>query len=77
MKLLDYSEAAEYLRCSPATLRKKVMVRAVPFVKPFGKNGRVFFIAEDLEKLVLTSGNRQDMLEGKTSRDHVLAETEG
>ncbi len=65
MKLLNYEEAADFLHCSPNTLRKKVMLNVVPFVKPFGKNGRVFFLPEDLEHFVLESGNRQQLLRGK------------
>ncbi len=53
MKLLDYKEAAEVLRCSPLTLRKKVMLRKIPHLKPFGKNSRTFFLQEDLEKFIL------------------------
>jgi len=54
MKLLDYNEAAEVLRCSPLTLRKKVMLKEIPHIKPFGHNGRTFFLAEDLEKFILS-----------------------
>ena len=46
--LLTYDEAAKVLRISPATLRKKVMERSVPFIKLFGRKGRVLFSPEDL-----------------------------
>lgn len=52
MKLLDYQEAAKMLRCEPGSLRKKVMLGLVPCIKLFGKKGRTFFLAEDLEKFI-------------------------
>jgi hypothetical protein len=55
MELLDYKEAAEILRCSPLTLRKRVMLHQVPHLKPFGPKGRVFFLRSDLEDFLLNS----------------------
>ena len=52
MELLDYKETAALLRCSPGTLRKYVMNRVVPHVKPFGPNGRVFFLKDEIEKFI-------------------------
>ena len=58
MKLLNYREAAEQLRVSPYTLRRYVMERKIPHLKPFGPHGRVFFLPEDLEKFV-AAGRRE------------------
>ncbi len=52
MDLLDYKEAAQILRIAPATLRKKVMFGVVPVVKLYGKNGKVLFLRQDLEKFI-------------------------
>ncbi len=62
LKLLNYSEAAEVLRCSPLTLRKYVMDRRVPFVKPFGPNGRVFFLVDELENFILRGRQSEETL---------------
>ena len=48
LELLDYTEASELLRIKPSTLRKKVMERVVPCVKPFGRKGRTLFVKSDL-----------------------------
>ena len=61
MDLLNYKEAALLLRCAESTLRKKVMHGSVPYVKPLGRRGRVFFIRDDLERLIRQSGNRQEI----------------
>jgi len=53
MDLLNYLEAAELLRVSPYTLRRYVMEKRIPHIKPFGPHGRVFFLREDLEKFVM------------------------
>ena len=45
---LRYEEAAQLLRCSVQTLRKKVAHREVPFIKPFGRKGAVLFSERDL-----------------------------
>ncbi len=50
--LLTYTEAAQILRLSPATLRKKVMERSVPFIKLFGRKGRVLFERAALERFI-------------------------
>lgn len=55
MKLLNYFEAAEFLRVSPLTLRKKVSQGTIPHLKPFGPHSRVFFDAEELEQLLESS----------------------
>lgn len=47
-----YPDAARYLGISPATLRRKVMERAVPFYRPFGLKGRVLFDPDDLVAFV-------------------------
>ena len=62
---LSYSEAADYLNCSPQHLRKMVMRDRVPHVKFFGARGRVWFIEEDLRTFVMSSGNRQELLQNK------------
>ena len=50
--LWDYREAAEYLHVAPSTLRRKVMERSIPVLKPFGRKGRVLFSQADLRELV-------------------------
>lgn len=55
MELLDYNEAAKILKIAPTTLRKKTMRREVPFLKPFGPNGRVLFEREALEEFLRAS----------------------
>jgi excisionase family DNA binding protein len=52
MQFLNYQEAADLLRISLGTLRKKVMLREVPFYKPFGPHSRVLFLREDLESWI-------------------------
>ena len=52
MVLLSYEEASEVLRCAPGTLRKRVMRGEVPHIKFGGRNGRVFFRRQDLERFV-------------------------
>lgn len=47
-----YVEAAALLRISPTTLRKKVMLRQVAFLKPFGRHGRVLFSEADLRAML-------------------------
>jgi hypothetical protein len=54
-EMLNYDEAAAFLRCSPSHLRKLVMLRQVPHLKPFGPNGRVFFLKADLEEFLQVS----------------------
>ena len=51
--LWRYPQAAAYLGISPGTLRRKVMLSEVPFLRPFGKGGRVLFSPADLEKFVM------------------------
>ena len=53
--LLTYEEAARLLRRAPATLRKDVMLRRVPYVKLFGAKGAVRFEREALERLIEAS----------------------
>lgn len=60
MKLLTYEEAAELLRISPVTLRKKVMRGEIAHYKPFGPRSRVFFTEDDLENLLLASRHGGD-----------------
>ena len=48
MTLLTYPEAAEVLRISPLTLRKKVSQGMVP-------HGRVLFLRSDLERMIQSS----------------------
>ena len=55
MELLNYSEAAGVLKIAVLTLRKKVMRREVPFLKPFGPKGRVLFEREALEAFLAAS----------------------
>ena len=55
MKLLSYGEAAAILRCSPVSLRRRVMLGQLPHLKPYGPRGRVFFLQEDLEAFLLAS----------------------
>jgi hypothetical protein len=50
-----YPEAASFLGVSPATLRRKVMLRKVPFMRPFGFKGRILFDPEDLVAFVKAS----------------------
>jgi excisionase family DNA binding protein len=45
---LRYREAAALLGISELTLRRKVMLRQVPVLKPFGPRGRVLFAETDL-----------------------------
>jgi hypothetical protein len=48
-----YPAAAAFLNISPSTLRRKVMLKEVPHVKPFGgKHSRVLFDPEDLRALI-------------------------
>lgn len=54
-ELWRYPQAAAFLGIAPATLRRKVMERAVPFYRPFGNKGRVLFDPEDLRAFVLRS----------------------
>ncbi len=50
--LLTYPEAALLLRISPLTLRKKVMRREVPVLKPFGRKGKCLFSEQDLRAML-------------------------
>jgi len=52
VKLLRYNEAAQMLRVSPLTLRKKVSEGTIPHLKPFGPHSRVYFDAEELERFL-------------------------
>lgn len=49
---LTYVEAAALLHISPLTLRKKVMKREVPVLKPFGKRGKCLFSEADLRAML-------------------------
>ncbi len=53
MKLLTYPEAAQMLGIAPVTLRKLVMGKRIPYLKPFGKHSKVFFLPEDIEQFLL------------------------
>jgi hypothetical protein len=48
--LLDYRQAAAYLRRSVNGLRKDVMLGRVPHIKPYGERGRVFFSRRQLDR---------------------------
>lgn len=50
--LWRYPDAARFLGIAPATLRRKVMDREVPFYRPFGLKGRVLFDPDDLAAMV-------------------------
>ncbi len=50
--LLTYPEAALFLRISPLTLRKKVMAKKVPHLKPYGARGKVLFRESDLRSFL-------------------------
>lgn len=50
--LLDYAEAAEYLRTSYATLKKRVVTGQITHVRI---GGRVFFKVEDLNAFIEAS----------------------
>lgn len=54
-ELLTYGEVSKLLKRSPATLRKDVMLRRIPFVKLFGPRGAVRFEREALERLIEAS----------------------
>jgi hypothetical protein len=53
--MLRYPAAAEFLGISPATLRRKVMLHQVPFMRPFGFKGRVLFDPLRLEEFAKQS----------------------
>jgi hypothetical protein len=53
--LWRYPEAARFLGISPASLRRKVMLKEVPHYKPFGPHSRVFFSPDDLAEFVRAS----------------------
>jgi excisionase family DNA binding protein len=52
---LRYEEAARLLRCSPQTLRKRVSQRQIPYIKAFGRKGRVLFSENDLRAFLEAS----------------------
>jgi excisionase family DNA binding protein len=53
---LRYTEAATLLGISESGLRRKVMLREVPYYKPFGgKRGRVLFDPVELAAFVRAS----------------------
>jgi excisionase family DNA binding protein len=54
-ELWQYAEAAQYLNITAGTLRRKVMLRQVPFYRPFGKHGRILFDPDDLREFVKAS----------------------
>jgi len=54
-KLWNYREAADYLNVSPGTLRRWVMLRRIPYLKPFGANSRVLFDPDDIKRFVYAS----------------------
>ncbi len=49
MQILTYTEAADFLKSSPGSLRQKVMKREIPFIK-FGKSVR--FDQQEIEDWV-------------------------
>ena len=51
-RYLRYPGAALLLGVSESHLRKLVMARAVPHVKPFGARGRVLFDRLELERFI-------------------------
>jgi excisionase family DNA binding protein len=53
--LLGYNEAAPLLGIASQTLRRLVMKKGVPHLKPFGTRGRTFFLRDDLESWLLSS----------------------
>ncbi len=55
MTLMDYSEAARFLKIAEQTLRRKCMTGQIPHLKPFGLRGRTLFVKEDLERFLLSS----------------------
>jgi len=54
-RFLNYIEAAQLLRMSPLTLRKKVSQKKVPVIKAFGRKGRVLFSENDLRAFLEAS----------------------
>ncbi len=49
---LNAEEAASLLRISKLTLYEYARRGLIPHYRPFGKNGRLFFIEEELVRLI-------------------------
>ena len=54
-ELWRYPQAAKYLGITPGTLRRKVMLHQIPFMRPFGRKGRILFDPDDLHEFVEAS----------------------
>ena len=52
---MGYAGASKYTGIPQSTLRKYVSLRRVPFLKPFGRKGRVVFLKSDLDNFLLAS----------------------
>ena len=52
---MGYAGASTYTGIPQSTLRKYVSQRRVPFLKPFGRKGRVVFLKSDLDSFLLAS----------------------
>jgi excisionase family DNA binding protein len=52
---MGYAGASKYTGIPESSLRKYVCQRRIPFLKPFGRKGRVVFLKSDLDAFLLAS----------------------